>query len=180
MSIHPKEKARRRSINEEMMRLSRCDPAAAKRLKIQHGLLEKAYEERNRRAMSDGVTRVMSVGTYSVEYTPRTGEFHWVLHSDSKRMFQDALSTVRNGTRVIYGEGGKAYSAARIAYQAVHGEIPEDHMVYCVDKNPANLKPNNLRSCLHRAKREVIVLSDEARERVREALRAARESKTRT
>lgn len=86
-------------------------------------------------------------GDYIYAYYPSTGKVVWMVHSINTKIGENALVSKQNGRSfTLLNEKGEQVSAARIIFAAVHGEIPEEHDVYCVNGDNSDLTILNLRS----------------------------------
>lgn len=181
--INPKEKARLKAMHDHIAQYS-FDPEAMKRVALSYSQLEQAYLRRCQSALGKGEVAV-SMGTRMLIYVPAKGDLVWLVHPSIEKQGHDATITRKDGVRIIYGEDGKGVPAARVAYAAVHGSIPENHEVYCVNNDPSDLTVRNLRSrevkesyvkALDRMVQDPVEVPGDLRAKLR-ALREAREAR---
>lgn len=201
-SINPKEKARLRHMYQRWVALNKVSPDKARAFQNSCSAAEKGYRSRCRTAMrtADGVenTLPLLIDSYMAIYYPRTGRVIWHEHPDEELRGKDALRypkrktkvKVRNetgrfvletkdgpdvlGPPIIYGEGGRPYTAARLCYEAIHGKVPPDHLVYSVDSRVDPLIATNLRCVPRSSEEKPVELPQELKDKLRE-LREARE-----
>jgi len=78
-------------------------------------------------------------------YTPSTGKIIW-RYNMKYSIEHDAVRWSRGKPKgyVIDPPSRQPILAARFAYSAVHGDIPEYHEAYCLDGDDANLRISNL------------------------------------
>jgi hypothetical protein len=180
-SINPKEKARMADIMRE---LSRFEPGstARKNVAISYAQIDRLRLKRIRSAIGKKIIPI-PLNERVIEYHPATGKMVWGLHPAPERIGFDATNARRDGTRYLTGADGKTITAARMAHEAIHGPIPEDHEVYCVNGDHDDLSAANLRC---KPIKHVVVIKemtdedramipDDLKERLRK-LREAREA----
>lgn len=86
-------------------------------------------------------------GDYIYAYYPSTGKVIWMKHVINTKIGENAIVAKQNGRSfTLLNEKGEQVSAARMIFAAVHGEIPEEHDVYCVNGDNSDFSILNLRS----------------------------------
>lgn len=90
---------------------------------------------------------------YLLHYDRKTGRFTWLVDRGRRARAGDEAGHSTPAGHVMIGIDGRSYSAARLAWLYVTGDLPPCRLVY-VDGNPENLAFDNLVPVIDTYKRD--------------------------
>lgn len=175
--INPKEKRRLAAIMKAISRYSDdTEEHRAARNRIQQKYLqEDILRERNCRSAISKRCVPIAFENNILEYYPSTGELLYAGVTAGYKEGMSATKVRKDGVHYLHLRDGGTVATARVIHEAIHGPIPDDHGVYCVDNDPGNLTIRNLRT--YRMNRKLIASEIAERERAKELLKRIREER---
>ena len=142
-SVNPKEKARLAEIMKELEGL-KDNPEGYHKATMAHSKAERYRMKRCKSAIAKRFLPI-EIGSNVIRYYPSTGKLEWAVHPNLEKMGENPAHIRKDGTRYFSLPSSSIISAARLIHSVVHGEIPPDHEVYCVNNDPSDLRILNLR-----------------------------------
>ena len=172
--INTKEKRRLQAIMAHVSRYSDDTEehrGARRRIYQMYNQEEAAHLTRCRAAIGKRLVPIAFDGSI-LEYDPVEGTLVFAGIAAGYKLGESAIRVRKDGTRYLHLRDGGTTTATRVIHEAIHGPIPDDHGVYCVDNDPGNLTITNLRT--YRMHRKLIASEIAERERAKEILQKIR------
>jgi len=83
-----------------------------------------------------------------LHFDSENGVFTWKIYRGGIRKIGDKAGSIDSKGYLQIRIDGRTYLAHRLVWTITHGKWPDHHIDH-IDRNPLNIRPENLRACTH-------------------------------
>lgn len=84
----------------------------------------------------------------ALRFDAENGVFTWKIYRGGIRKIGERAGAIDSKGYLQIRIDGKSYLAHRLVWTITHGKWPDHHIDH-IDRNPLNIRPENLRACTH-------------------------------